>query len=108
MPTAAEVIARKRAERSKYRSISEFKDQVLNVLGFEEVPSQFPQKQIEITALDAEGNEIEGLRTSSQGVVQTLDDLDAEGALPAKLKVISGPSNYPGGKPWFDLEAVEE
>ena len=105
MPSAADVIAKRRAERSKYRNIEEFNGQILNVLGFEEVPSRFDSKQIEIAALDANGEEIENLRTSSAGVVDTLDALEAEGALPAKLKVVSGPSQY--GKPWYDLEAVE-
>jgi hypothetical protein len=108
MPTVAEVLAKKRAERSQYAQMADFKDQIVTVVSFEEVPSNFAQKQIEISLITAAGEEVTNLRTSSQGVVETLGALAEENLLPAKLKVVSGNSSYPGGKPWFDFEEVAE
>lgn len=106
MPTVAEVLAKRRAAASEYRGIGEFDGQVLNVLAFEEVPSKFPQKQVEIVAELENGETVANLRTSSEGIVGALDDLEAANLLPAKLKVISGPTPY--GKPWYGFEEVPE
>lgn len=104
MPTVAEILAAKRAERSQYRSISEFVGQTLNFLAIEEVPSKFPQPQLEVTAEDEKGETIADLRTSSVAVVEVLQALDSEGLLPTRLKVVS----FQGaGGVGYDLHEVE-
>ena len=104
MPTVAEVLAAKRAERSEYVKIGDFAGQVLEFLSFEEVPSKFPETQLEIVATTQNGDTISNLRTSSRAVVETLQALDAEGLLPVKLKV----DTYQGaGGTGYDLVEVE-
>jgi hypothetical protein len=105
--TVAEVLAEKREARmgdaAQWRKIGEFVNQTLSFVKIEEVPSKFPQTQLEITALTEEVEEVV-IRTSSAGIVENLQALAAEGLFPIDLKVVAYPSNY--GKDGYDLEEV--
>lgn len=104
MPTVAEILAKKRAERSEYVKLGDFVGQTLEFVAIEEVPSKYPEPQLQVTVEKADGTVVDNLRTSSRAVVETLQELDSEDLLPTKLKVIS----FQGaGGTGYDLEEVE-
>lgn len=103
MPTPEEILAGRPRPESQYAAMSDFDGQEIEI-----VDAVFPKGgRYDCVILSVlAGGDIVEVRTSSVGVMGTVQYLLEKGLeFPATLKVISGPSGFPG-KPWYDLEAV--
>lgn len=103
MPTPEEILANRPRPESNYAEIKQFDGQEIEIIDVAFTKGRYENVILSVLA----GGDVIEVRTSSQGVMGTIQYLLDNGAeLPLTLKVISGPSSFPG-KPWYDLESPE-